>query len=121
MSPTNPDDAPYFGKFDLVLDKGTYDAITLAPALEVARTRVGGGAGGKSVTSKAIADFYAPVVSEMMKSGGLFLITSCNWTEEELVAKFKDYFEFHSRVKYPSFTFGGVTGQKITTIAFRKK
>ncbi|KAG8700060.1 hypothetical protein FRC08_004954 [Ceratobasidium sp. 394] len=56
-------------KWDLLLDKGTYDAIALAEKND----------DGTSVVSK-----YPYKIAEALKTGGLFLITSCNFTEDEL-------------------------------------
>ena len=59
--------------FDVVLDKGTYDAISLSgELLEDGRRLVEG---------------YAEKVASAVKKGGWFVITSCNWTEDELVAR----------------------------------
>ncbi|KAG8746208.1 hypothetical protein FRC10_005724 [Ceratobasidium sp. 414] len=60
-------------KWDLLLDKGTYDAIALAEKND----------DGTSLVSK-----YPYKIVEALKTGGLFLITSCNFTEEELKAAF---------------------------------
>jgi hypothetical protein len=69
----------------------------------------------------------------MMKDDARFLITSCNWTQDELIKefeprefalklkclsghwnpKFSSVFKYHSHIKYPSFQFGGVKGQTI--------
>lgn len=88
--------------YDLCLDKGTFDAISLADPSQV------------SIMA------YPGAVARTLRSNGFFLLTSCNWTEAELVSKFSSHFTFHSRVKYPTFQFGGMTGQKVTTIAFIK-
>ncbi|KAJ3209629.1 hypothetical protein HDU67_006036 [Dinochytrium kinnereticum] len=93
---------PSLGKFGLALDKGTLDAISLAENVT----------NGKDRYSKAVAD--------LLEDSGTLLITSCNWTEEELVAILKNDFTMFGRVKYPTFKFGGVEGQKIVTVAFRK-
>ncbi|KAB5589591.1 S-adenosyl-L-methionine-dependent methyltransferase [Ceratobasidium theobromae] len=61
------------GKWDLLLDKGTYDAIALAEKAE----------DGTRLISK-----YPLKVAEALKSQGMFLITSCNFTEDELKAAF---------------------------------
>ncbi|KAG8932576.1 hypothetical protein FRC01_013206 [Tulasnella sp. 417] len=61
------------GSWDLLLDKGTYDAIALAD---------------KNKDGSAPIDGYPARVSRLLKSGGCFLITSCNFTEEELKHKF---------------------------------
>ncbi|GAB1518534.1 Protein-lysine N-methyltransferase efm4 [Rhizoctonia solani] len=55
------------------LDKGTYDAIALS---------------GRSEDGKTIVSRYPPKVAEALKPGGMFLITSCNFTEEELKEAF---------------------------------
>ncbi|KAJ2811821.1 Protein-lysine N-methyltransferase efm4, partial [Coemansia sp. 'formosensis'] len=82
-------------KFDVVLDKGTYDAICLKPKDD-----------GADVDQKAI-DTYPKSVVDSLKDSGVFLITSCNWTEDELVARFAGHLECVGRVKHRSFMFGG--------------
>lgn len=60
--------APY----DVCLDKGTYDAICLcADDVDVKKQR------------------YVDNVYALTKDEGLFIITSCNWTREELLAQFQ--------------------------------
>lgn len=61
--------------FDVVLDKGTFDAISLSDEL------LGDGSG------RRIYEGYAENIVGAMKKGGLLVITSCNWTEEELKTK----------------------------------
>lgn len=106
--------------WDVVLDKGTFDAISLSSATDDAGRRVSEGYRGR--------------VLELVKEGGFFLVTSCNWTEEELRPWFEGsrdsgrvdgadenaVFEKVGRVEYPSFSFGGVKGQTISTLCFRK-
>ena len=55
----------------MCLDKGTYDAISLSPS-EAGRKRV----------------CYIESVAALLSAGGLLVITSCNWTAEELKAQF---------------------------------
>lgn len=65
----------------------------------------------------------------LVREGGLFLVTSCNWTEEELEAWFGEgspdveggRFVRVGKVKYPSFSFGGVKGQTISTLCFQRR
>ena len=58
------------GAVDLLLDKGTYDAISLAP-------------------SPALRRAFLGMAAEVLRPGtGRLLITSCNWTQEELVDAF---------------------------------
>ena len=95
----------------MCVDKGTYDAISLCKdnALEM-----------RKLYRSAV---HQMLVSEPEQSAaaGLFFITSCNWTEDEL----KTFFETHFRVKTvlptPKFQFGGVTGSTVTSIVFEKK
>ncbi|KAJ3107848.1 Methyltransferase-like protein 10 [Phlyctochytrium planicorne] len=91
-----------FGKFQLALDKGTLDAISLSKSTED-------------------RDKYSAAVANLLEDQGILLITSCNWTEEELIGILKNDFTLSGRVKYPTFKFGGVEGQKIVTVAFCKK
>ncbi|KAI8058191.1 S-adenosyl-L-methionine-dependent methyltransferase [Syncephalis plumigaleata] len=91
------------GRFHVVLDKGTYDAISLHPDQKIARDT------------------------------GLLLITSCNWTQSELEQRFDRRKQhnneslliytiyYYGHVNYPKFTFGGVTGQTISTVVFKKR
>ncbi|KAM7209244.1 S-adenosyl-L-methionine-dependent methyltransferase [Naviculisporaceae sp. PSN 640] len=115
------------GTFDLVLDKGTFDAISLSAETD-------------STQGRRICEGYAPRVLDLMRDdGGLFLITSCNWTEQELKAWIEsaeargtsDTDENNNnkkyrmrqigRVKYPSFSFGGVQGSSVSTLCFVKE
>ncbi|KAG6853987.1 hypothetical protein C0991_011850 [Blastosporella zonata] len=57
------------GVWDLVLDKGTFDAIAL---------------GDKDENGNSPAANYPGRVAQILKPGGCFLITSCNFTDEEL-------------------------------------
>ena len=57
--------------FDLCLDKGTYDAISLDPDNAEMKRKC-----------------YQQSVLSLLKSGGLLLLASCNWTEDELKVQF---------------------------------
>ncbi|KAL8898294.1 MAG: hypothetical protein Q9192_002158, partial [Flavoplaca navasiana] len=102
------------GQFDVVLDKGTFDAISLNEETDGLGRRVGEG--------------YRDRVVRMVKVGARFLVTSCNWTESELKewfeGKFGDgsnhEFEFEGRVEYPTFRFGGNEGQSVYGVCFRR-
>ncbi|KAG0163640.1 Methyltransferase-like protein 10 [Apophysomyces sp. BC1015] len=94
--------------YNVVLDKGTYDAISLNPDQQKAKEE--GRAGPR--------EQYVEAVRKMISPQGVFLITSCNWTKEELTENFKQHFRYHSHIKYPTFSFGGQTGSKICTVAF---
>lgn len=101
LNPCHLDDSLYA----LCLDKGTFDAISLAEPCP---------------DGTLPKDAYPKAAAALLENGGILLITSCNWTEAELLDQFSAYFEFHSRVKYPTFQFGGKVGQTITTIALQK-
>ncbi|KAI0181005.1 putative S-adenosylmethionine-dependent methyltransferase of the seven beta-strand family [Hypoxylon sp. FL1284] len=112
--------------WDVVLDKGTFDAVSLSSETDAATGhRVGG-------------SYRARVLPLVRADGGLFLVTSCNWTEDELRAWFVGSaaeeeggqddddetrgwkFQEVGKVNYPSFSFGGVKGQTISTLCFKK-
>jgi len=102
------------GGFDVVLDKGTFDAVSLSSE--------------RDATGRHICETYCSSVEPLVRDGGLFIITSCNWTESELLVRFgiRDVsevgaFKLKDRIKYPKFTFGGKTGQSVVTLCFEKK
>jgi hypothetical protein len=118
------EDAGHSGGWDVVLDKGTFDAVSLSDDRDP---------GGRRIN-----ELYRDRVLRLVRPGGIFLITSCNWTEDELGAWFtcatdavgagRDVgvdegvgrFIFDGRVVYKSFSFGGVKGQTISSLCFRK-
>ncbi|GAA5922989.1 hypothetical protein JCM3775_006212 [Rhodotorula graminis] len=96
-------------KWDLVTDKGTYDAVCLSDEVRQGRS---------------LRELYVESVSKLLQPGGLFLITSCNWTQAELEKAFvtpATGLSVHSHVPRASFQFGGSTGSSITTVAFEKQ
>ncbi|EPE07332.1 s-adenosylmethionine-dependent methyltransferase [Ophiostoma piceae UAMH 11346] len=111
--------------WDLILDKGTFDAISLGNAQNTTD------AAGAPRTPVEIR--YRRQILNLLRAGGKFLITSCNWTEPELCAWMVDdeeeegaaalpYKLFKAgRVAYPSFQFGGVQGQTVCTVCFEKR
>ncbi|KAK4554933.1 Protein-lysine N-methyltransferase efm4 [Recurvomyces mirabilis] len=95
--------------FDVVLDKGTFDAISLMPH-----------AGG----ARHPCDIYREKVTPLIKPGGFLFITSCNWTKQELLswlAPEGGELGYYVEAKYPTFTFGGKTGQTIVTLVLRRE
>ncbi|KAM0285322.1 hypothetical protein ACHAQH_001511 [Verticillium albo-atrum] len=102
--------------WSVVLDKGTFDAVCLSSEQDAA-------------TGRRVSEGYRARVLGLVREGGLFLVTSCNWTEDELRAWFEGAGEVGAggklvmigRVAYPSFEFGGAKGQAISTVAFQKK
>jgi EEF1A lysine methyltransferase 2 len=110
----NPPSQMMGSGFDVVLDKGTFDAISLSSERDVAGRR--------------ICETYGSSVEPLVRDGGLFIITSCNWTENELRAWFEGRdaseagaFQLKDRIKYPKFRFGGHTGQSVVTLCFKKE
>jgi EEF1A lysine methyltransferase 2 len=88
--------------FDIVFDKGTYDAISLREDRDDALAR------------------YRRFVRDVAPQ--YFVLTSCNWTRNELCAAFDErHFCVHSSVAHPTFSFGGNTGQTTTTLIFTLK
>ncbi|XP_068302743.1 uncharacterized protein [Pyrus communis] len=105
-------------QFQLVVDKGTLDAIGLHP--DGSNKRV----------------IYWDSVSRLVASGGLLVITSCNSTKDELVQEVESFnqrnatqvhetrkdppkFQYLSHVRtYPTFMFGGSVGSRVATVAF---
>ncbi|XP_060190985.1 uncharacterized protein LOC132620338 [Lycium barbarum] len=107
--------------FRLVLDKGTLDAIGLHPDGPIKRI------------------MYWDSVSRIVAPGGLLVITSCNSTKDELVEEVETLnqrrnavgnqeastdpppFRYLDHVRtYPTFTFGGLVGSRVATVAFMR-
>ncbi|CCD22404.1 Efm4p NDAI_0A02460 [Naumovozyma dairenensis CBS 421] len=96
------------GKFDIVLDKGTLDAIALS--------------GIKLEDDKTVVDVYGSIVENLLEKDSIFLITSCNFTQEELIKTVEtDKLKCWETIKYPVFQFGGVKGSSICSVAFVKQ
>ena len=87
--------------FDLCLDKGTYDAVSLCP---------------DDSQKKRLE--YIESLKRLLCDSGLFIIVSCNWTCKELKCHFKDFI-FLEEIPAPSFTFGGKQGQTVSTCVFK--
>lgn len=94
--------------FDLVLDKGTLDAIALS------NEQYENGLTGFQI--------YPYNVSKLIRRGGVLLVTSCNFTQDEIYKHFTDSgkFKYFGKVDYPTLEFGGAKGSTICTVAFEK-
>ncbi|XP_032221343.2 EEF1A lysine methyltransferase 2 isoform X2 [Nematostella vectensis] len=90
--------------FDMCLDKGTYDAISLNPD-----------------DSLACRQKYIKSVSELLRPHALLVITSCNWTKSELIKQFQNEFHFLEEIPAPTFSFGGGQGHTATSVVFEKQ
>ncbi|KAJ0962760.1 hypothetical protein J5N97_027882 [Dioscorea zingiberensis] len=114
-------DAKMDRKYQLVMDKGTLDAIGLHPDGPVKRM------------------MYWESVTNLVASGGLLVITSCNSTKDELLQEVDnfnkrfgtqdqaqegasepaDVFRYVDYVRtFPTIIFGGVEGSRVSTVAF---
>ena len=98
--------------WDVILDKGTFDAISLSEE--------------KDAQGRRICEGYKERIVPLMRKGGIFLVTSCNWTPQEL----KGWFEggegeaklsVVGEIAYRSFKFGGAVGQTISSVCFQKE
>ncbi|KAL7811092.1 S-adenosyl-L-methionine-dependent methyltransferase [Trichoderma gracile] len=116
LSPSDPTSPLHFAPsteslFDIVLDKGTFDAISLSATTDPNETHP--------------CEIYRQRLLQLLNPrGGIFLVTSCNWTEKELRGWFEEdkdgELRVVGRVEYPTFTFGGMKGQTISTLCFRR-
>lgn len=94
--------------FDVCFDKGTYDAISLCPDDALSKRE------------KYIENVFDLLRSNVERKSFL-IITSCNWTKEELVKQFDNRFDVHTVIPTPQFKFGGVVGNNVTSVVFAKK
>ena len=114
LSSSPSDSLPWFpyqqGGFDIVLDKGTFDAVSLSDDAKTAR----------------VCERYPDIARRLVRRGGFLVVTTCNWTEEELVRWFTgdrssgDRLVVWGRVEYPVFRFGGHEGQGVCTVCFQR-
>ncbi|ODM97963.1 Protein-lysine N-methyltransferase mettl10 [Orchesella cincta] len=93
------------GKYDVCLDKGTFDAISLCPDLP---------------QSEARAKYFTNVVN-LMTEQSIFILTSCNWTTPELISMSADYLKVQETIPTPQFMFGGKCGNVVSIVVFNKK
>ncbi|XP_030036171.2 EEF1A lysine methyltransferase 2 [Manduca sexta] len=96
-------DVRKLGKFSIIHDKGTYDAISLNPE-----------------NPKRHREKYIQQVNDMMADDGFFIITSCNWTEEELISHFSEKMKLKCVIPTPQFRFGGKVGSVVSCVVFSK-
>jgi EEF1A lysine methyltransferase 2 len=109
--------------FDLVLDKGTFDAISLSEAV-VSHSPSLHPPNEASVRTHTV---YPSRALSMVKPGGFLLVTSCNWTQEELIHWFttgeprsSHCVSVWKTIEYPKFKFGGHEGQGVCTVCFKR-
>jgi SAM-dependent methyltransferase len=96
---------------EVVIDKGTFDAISLGAIDNIP--------GGFSSKTSFFAHKYAQSLRSLCRKSHHFIITSCNWTEQELVGIFGEVgYELVDRISHPSFAFGGSVGNTVCTVIF---
>lgn len=110
--------------FDLIFDKGTFDAVCLRPASENINDHQ---------RIDEIVRRYRQGVGQILKNNGRLVITSCNWSQSELIQLFCSgksilplsinslEFETAGTIDHPKFQFGGAVGQVVSTVIFMKK
>lgn len=91
-------------EYAVALDKGTYDAVSL-----------------HAEDPKQKREKYILNVWKLLKPQGLLVITSCNWTEKELISHFSSKFCLLSVIPTPTFQFGGKTGNLISSLVLQKQ
>ncbi|XP_057375140.1 EEF1A lysine methyltransferase 2-like [Daphnia carinata] len=96
-------DSEDHGKYNLLLDKGTFDAISLMEDF-----------------GSAVCERYLKATSSMLKEDGLFLMATCNWTIDEIVQHMATYYSRTEVIPTPSMQFGGQQGNKVSVVVFRK-
>lgn len=101
-------------KFQVVTDKGTLDAIALSGMTKLSSSL------NRDIK---LSEYYPHVIDNLLAENGMFLITSCNFTQEELIGIIESTgnLKYYSHVNYPSIEFGGVKGSTICTVAFTTK
>ncbi|KAH8384763.1 hypothetical protein KR093_007897 [Drosophila rubida] len=95
---------PSLGTYHIVHDKGTYDAVSLSENPKEMRT-----------------NYLKTVVQLLHDENSLFIITSCNWTRDELLVSFEEFFTEHCTIPTPTFKFGGKVGTVVTSMVFKKR
>jgi EEF1A lysine methyltransferase 2 len=103
---------PNSNGYDVVLDKGTFDAISLSSETDA--------------NGRKFCEGYRSKIIPLVREGGYFLVTSCNWTEGELRGWFEGRegdaeLAFVAAIGYQSFRFGGREGQSVSSVCFKKR
>jgi SAM-dependent methyltransferase len=99
------------GSFDVVLDKGTLDALSLV---------VAAGAEGDAVET---IRKYVVALARLARGGGVLIVTTANFTLHELDAVMTSAgWAYESKVEdYPTFRYGDIVGTHVRTLLFRKR
>lgn len=98
-------------RFDVIIDKGTYDAICLLH-------------GQSDENLKQTKEAYLRSVRALGKTGTVYILASCNHTQDELtqLIEFSEDFEGNSKlidkIETPSIEFGGKSGSQVTCLIY---
>ena len=101
-------DISKFNTFDVGIDIGTYDAITLRPPDEMSETE----------HQQRVANFIDNV-SKMVQQR--LVIASCNWTMNEIEKSWGAKWMVDRVLPTPTFRFGNKEGRTVTCIVLIKK
>ena len=84
-----------------VYDKGTLDAFLLNEQNSV--------------------DTYKSTICKLTENANnkMFIITSCNHSQPELISMFEEFTVVDVVNNYPSFSFGGSSGSNLATVLFK--
>ncbi|XP_022670091.1 EEF1A lysine methyltransferase 2-like isoform X2 [Varroa destructor] len=99
----------------VVVDKGTYDSICLMPNMDQAKRNAYIQAVKTLITGSCNGE------DQEHNARGRFLITSCNWTRDELLSHFTNDFELVEELPTPAISFGGKQGKTVTSLIFKIK
>lgn len=95
--------------FNVIIDKGTYDAICLSPNMDI----------------DFIRQRYFNFLIKHLKIDGYFIIFTCNFTKNEMLNFLSNnrqndefYFELKHEFDTPMLTFGGQVGKQVTGLIF---
>ncbi|KRY87026.1 Protein bicaudal D [Trichinella pseudospiralis] len=94
-------------KFDVILDKGTFDVISL-----------------REDADKAVPIYISNLIRYYCRESNLprlFFIASCNNTRMELINYFEMNFEIMDEEHFSTISFGGKTGTTLTCVIFSLK
>lgn len=92
-------------KYQLVIDKGTLDAILLTP----------------NVSRTDLLVPYLESLSYLIQPDGYFIITSCNMTLDQIKKCFPEEYHFIDTIDYPTYSFGGSQGSTASTAIYKYK
>lgn len=100
------------GNFDLIIDKGTFDAICLGSCPDPLPL-------GCTSKTEYYVQMYLKAITGFAADGCTFIITSCNWTKAELIEMFQSALQYADEIVHPSMRFGGAHGQTVTSLVFK--